>query len=394
MSSVSPTHMLSFLHFTSRSPLVNFAQEIGQNPNSVLIFLWISVYALIPWLHTFHQRLSRNMAPSVVETTRHFHFRPVQFTQISENFYPRARIRRVPWQFHASRLRQGGWGKKKPVEQSRDGIFGQSELLMDFGSPHNRCYTGDQVFSEAHDTENPPEAGRTKITPPMRLGCSEKFRLWQEATHLLQFDRVRSILMLRFFRVCWRYCLIFDKIIKYANSICQNVGDILLDMLVTFFKKKKYCVFREIRASLYRMPGRVSHHTARQLNVGESSCAAEQSCSWKESSCAETDERLGVRLYRMTAEHVYCPVQKLPGATHFGWGRESAAHKGRWRCWDFSLHFLFDPIQFTKHQIFHFTFCGMELRDQVVGSGPAQQAMLSEGSDPANPPYQPFELNL
>ena len=30
----------------------------------------------------------------------------------------------------------------------------------------------------------------------------------------------------------------------------------------------------------------------------------------------------------------------------------------------------------------------------VVGSGPAQQAMLSEGSDPANPPKQTFELNL
>ena len=30
----------------------------------------------------------------------------------------------------------------------------------------------------------------------------------------------------------------------------------------------------------------------------------------------------------------------------------------------------------------------------MVGSGPAQQAMLSEGSDPANPPKQTFELNL
>ena len=29
-----------------------------------------------------------------------------------------------------------------------------------------------------------------------------------------------------------------------------------------------------------------------------------------------------------------------------------------------------------------------------VGSGPAQQALLSEGSDPANPPKQTFELNL
>ena len=29
----------------------------------------------------------------------------------------------------------------------------------------------------------------------------------------------------------------------------------------------------------------------------------------------------------------------------------------------------------------------------MVGSGPAQQAMLSEGSDPVNPPKQTFELN-
>ena len=36
----------------------------------------------------------------------------------------------------------------------------------------------------------------------------------------------------------------------------------------------------------------------------------------------------------------------------------------------------------------------LELRDRVVGSGPAQQALLSEGSDPANPPKQTFELNL
>ena len=35
----------------------------------------------------------------------------------------------------------------------------------------------------------------------------------------------------------------------------------------------------------------------------------------------------------------------------------------------------------------------MEMRDRVVGSGPAQQALLSEGSDPANPPKQTFELN-
>ena len=31
---------------------------------------------------------------------------------------------------------------------------------------------------------------------------------------------------------------------------------------------------------------------------------------------------------------------------------------------------------------------------RVVESGPAQQAMLSEGSDPANPPKQTFELNI
>ena len=30
----------------------------------------------------------------------------------------------------------------------------------------------------------------------------------------------------------------------------------------------------------------------------------------------------------------------------------------------------------------------LELRDRVVGSGPAQQAMLSEGSGPANSPNQ------
>ena len=34
----------------------------------------------------------------------------------------------------------------------------------------------------------------------------------------------------------------------------------------------------------------------------------------------------------------------------------------------------------------------LEMRDRVVGSGPAQQAMLSEGSDPANPPKQTFDL--
>ena len=34
----------------------------------------------------------------------------------------------------------------------------------------------------------------------------------------------------------------------------------------------------------------------------------------------------------------------------------------------------------------------LELRDRVVGSGPAQQAMLSEGSDLANPPKQTFKL--
>ena len=36
----------------------------------------------------------------------------------------------------------------------------------------------------------------------------------------------------------------------------------------------------------------------------------------------------------------------------------------------------------------------LALRDRVVGSGSAQQAMLSEGSDPANPPKQTFEQNL
>ena len=36
----------------------------------------------------------------------------------------------------------------------------------------------------------------------------------------------------------------------------------------------------------------------------------------------------------------------------------------------------------------------LELRDRVVGSGPAQQAMLSEGSGPGNPPKQTFELNF
>ena len=29
-----------------------------------------------------------------------------------------------------------------------------------------------------------------------------------------------------------------------------------------------------------------------------------------------------------------------------------------------------------------------------MGSGPTQQAMLSEGSDPGNPPMQTFQLNL
>ena len=33
-------------------------------------------------------------------------------------------------------------------------------------------------------------------------------------------------------------------------------------------------------------------------------------------------------------------------------------------------------------------------RSRVVGSGPAQQAMLSEGSDPGNPPKQTFEQKL
>ena len=36
----------------------------------------------------------------------------------------------------------------------------------------------------------------------------------------------------------------------------------------------------------------------------------------------------------------------------------------------------------------------LELRDQVVGSGPAQQVMLSEGSDPKIRPIKTFELNL
>ena len=42
----------------------------------------------------------------------------------------------------------------------------------------------------------------------------------------------------------------------------------------------------------------------------------------------------------------------------------------------------------------NYSAIALELRDRVVGSGPAQQAMLSEGSDPANPPKQTFELNL
>ena len=36
----------------------------------------------------------------------------------------------------------------------------------------------------------------------------------------------------------------------------------------------------------------------------------------------------------------------------------------------------------------------LELRDRVVRSGPAQPALLSEGSDPANPPNKTFELTL
>ena len=36
----------------------------------------------------------------------------------------------------------------------------------------------------------------------------------------------------------------------------------------------------------------------------------------------------------------------------------------------------------------------VELRDRVVGSGPAQQAMLSEGSDSANPPNQNIRTKL
>ena len=36
----------------------------------------------------------------------------------------------------------------------------------------------------------------------------------------------------------------------------------------------------------------------------------------------------------------------------------------------------------------------LELRDRVVGSGSAQQAMLSAGPDPENPPIQAFGQNL
>ena len=51
---------------------------------------------------------------------------------------------------------------------------------------------------------------------------------------------------------------------------------------------------------------------------------------------------------------------------------------------------------FEAHYEYHYenSAIALELRDRVVGSGPAQQAMLSEGSDPANLPKQTFELNL
>ena len=53
-----------------------------------------------------------------------------------------------------------------------------------------------------------------------------------------------------------------------------------------------------------------------------------------------------------------------------------------------------DRVQSTGHVKRSNKILPLELRDRVVGSGPAQQAMLSEGSDPANPPKQTFELNL
>ena len=42
----------------------------------------------------------------------------------------------------------------------------------------------------------------------------------------------------------------------------------------------------------------------------------------------------------------------------------------------------------TLNSRIKFCHIALQLRDRVVGSGPAQQAMLSEGSDLANPPNQ------
>ena len=51
---------------------------------------------------------------------------------------------------------------------------------------------------------------------------------------------------------------------------------------------------------------------------------------------------------------------------------------------------LFDSVTIRyepRVQSYHVvTAIALELRDRVVGLGPAQQVMLSEGSDPANPP--------
>ena len=52
------------------------------------------------------------------------------------------------------------------------------------------------------------------------------------------------------------------------------------------------------------------------------------------------------------------------------------------------------PVYRARYTFGYNSAIALELRDRVVGSGPAQQAMLSEGSDHANPPYQPFERNL
>ena len=52
------------------------------------------------------------------------------------------------------------------------------------------------------------------------------------------------------------------------------------------------------------------------------------------------------------------------------------------------------PVYRARETFGQNSVIALELRDRVVGSGPAQQAMLSEGSDPANPPKQTFELNL